>query len=117
MICLTYGQKNAERKGFEPLEVVSLNGFQDRRNRPLCHLSESELLDVNSLIWGAKVLPLFVLCKFFARFLNLAMPTEVIFPLLSHLSQNDIVLTTDRNGIKCRCSEPDNPDDLAIGFE
>ena len=38
----TYGQKNAERKGFEPLEVVSLNGFQDRRNRPLCHLSESE---------------------------------------------------------------------------
>ena len=29
----------AERKGFEPLEVLSLNGFQDRRNRPLCHLS------------------------------------------------------------------------------
>ena len=38
----TNGQKNAERKGFEPLEVVSLNGFQDRRIRPLCHLSESE---------------------------------------------------------------------------
>ena len=38
----TKGQKNAERKGFEPLEVVSLNGFQDRRIRPLCHLSESE---------------------------------------------------------------------------
>ncbi len=35
-------KKNAERKGFEPLEVVSLNGFQDRRNRPLCHLSESK---------------------------------------------------------------------------
>ena len=42
IIPLTKGQKNAERKGFEPLEVVSLNGFQDRRNRPLCHLSESE---------------------------------------------------------------------------
>ena len=39
----THSLKNAERKGFEPLEVVSLNGFQDRRNRPLCHLSESEL--------------------------------------------------------------------------
>ena len=39
----TIGQKNAERKGFEPLEVVSLNGFQDRRIRPLCHLSESVL--------------------------------------------------------------------------
>ena len=44
MSCLINGQKNAERKGFEPLEVVSLNGFQDRRIRPLCHLSENELL-------------------------------------------------------------------------
>ena len=42
ILSFTFGQKNAERKGFEPLEVVSLNGFQDRRNRPLCHLSESE---------------------------------------------------------------------------
>ena len=41
-IQLSYGTLNAERKGFEPLEVVSLNGFQDRRNRPLCHLSESK---------------------------------------------------------------------------
>ena len=64
-LCLTKGQKNAERKGFEPLEVVSLNGFQDRRNRPLCHLSESKPVDVNLPIWGAKVLPTFVLCKFF----------------------------------------------------
>ena len=55
-------KKNAERKGFEPLEVVSLNGFQDRRNRPLCHLSEKDLP-----IWGAKVLPNFVLCKFFTE--------------------------------------------------
>ncbi len=28
----------AEREGFEPPEVA-LNGFQDRRIRPLCHLS------------------------------------------------------------------------------
>jgi hypothetical protein len=28
----------AERVGFEPTDL-SVNGFQDRRNRPLCHLS------------------------------------------------------------------------------
>ena len=27
-----------EREGFEPSELA-FNGFQDRRNRPLCHLS------------------------------------------------------------------------------
>ena len=61
-------KKNAERKGFEPLEVVSLNGFQDRRNRPLCHLSESVSRVRNPPIWGAKVLPKFFLCKSFRRF-------------------------------------------------
>lgn len=30
----------AEREGFEPPDPVPrVNGFQDRRNRPLCHLS------------------------------------------------------------------------------
>ena len=31
----------AERVGFEPTDL-SVNGFQDRRNRPLCHLSAAE---------------------------------------------------------------------------
>ena len=30
----------AERVGFEPTEGQALNGFQDRRFRPLSHLSE-----------------------------------------------------------------------------
>jgi hypothetical protein len=30
----------AERQGFEPWEGVTFNGFQDRRFRPLSHLSE-----------------------------------------------------------------------------
>src|ERR1041385_2255046 len=29
----------AEGEGFEPPKVFSLNGFQDRRDRPLCHPS------------------------------------------------------------------------------
>ena len=31
------------------------NGFQDRRNRPLCHLSKTPLLEVLSVESGAKV--------------------------------------------------------------
>jgi hypothetical protein len=31
----------AERVGFEPTDL-SVNGFQDRRNRPLCHLSRAQ---------------------------------------------------------------------------
>ena len=34
----------AERQGFEPWKGVTLNGFQDRRIQPLCHLSE--LVDI-----------------------------------------------------------------------
>src|SRR5438876_1121888 len=34
------GRGLAERVGFEPTDL-SVNGFQDRRNRPLCHLSGS----------------------------------------------------------------------------
>ena len=46
---------------------VTLNGFQDRRNRPLCHLSS-----VNAFaLTGAKLLQLFILCKFFANFFTL----------------------------------------------
>jgi hypothetical protein len=30
----------AERQGFEPWEGVTLNGFQDRRFKPLSHLSK-----------------------------------------------------------------------------
>ena len=29
----------AEGEGFEPPKVFSLSGFQDRRDRPLCHPS------------------------------------------------------------------------------
>jgi hypothetical protein len=32
----------AEREGFEPPEL-SLNGFQDRRHKPLGHLSVAEI--------------------------------------------------------------------------
>jgi hypothetical protein len=35
----------AERQGFEPWEGVTLNGFQDRRFKPLSHLSE--LIELN----------------------------------------------------------------------
>ena len=31
----------AEGEGFEPPKVFSLSGFQDRRDRPLCHPSGS----------------------------------------------------------------------------
>ncbi len=33
--------KVAERGGFEPRNALALNGFQDRRIQPLCHLSVS----------------------------------------------------------------------------
>ena len=33
----------AEREGFEPPDAVNINGFQDRRDRPLRHLSISIL--------------------------------------------------------------------------
>jgi hypothetical protein len=35
----------AERVGFEPTEL-SLNGFQDRRLKPLGHLSDAEISGV-----------------------------------------------------------------------
>ena len=34
---------------------VTFNGFQDRRNRPLCHLSKTSLSEVLSVESGAKV--------------------------------------------------------------
>jgi hypothetical protein len=34
----------AEREGFEPPEDKALNGFQDRRFRPLSHLSEAVII-------------------------------------------------------------------------
>ena len=33
--------KMAEGEGFEPPKVFNLSGFQDRRDRPLCHPSGS----------------------------------------------------------------------------
>ncbi|MCF8328636.1 MAG: hypothetical protein K9I29_10115, partial [Bacteroidales bacterium] len=30
--------------GFEPPEATNLNGFQDRRNRPLCHVSGAKVI-------------------------------------------------------------------------
>ena len=33
----------AERKGFEPLERKAFNGFRDRPDRPLRHLSQTFL--------------------------------------------------------------------------
>lgn len=39
VLCLHHGFWFAEREGFEPPEPLGSTGFQDRRNRPLCHLS------------------------------------------------------------------------------
>ena len=48
---------------------VTLNGFQDRRNRPLCHLS---LMCIESIardaFAGAKLIRIFFPSKFFAVF-------------------------------------------------
>src|SRR5207253_870592 len=41
----------AEREGFEPPSRKAGSGFQDRRNRPLCHLSS--LLEGNELMPNA----------------------------------------------------------------
>ena len=34
----------AEKEGFEPPEAINLNGFQDRRYRPLCHFSGGKIM-------------------------------------------------------------------------
>ena len=46
-------------RGIRTPGASQLNGFQDRRNRPLCHLSSKS---------GAKVLLFFELCKFLRTF-------------------------------------------------
>ena len=46
-------------RGIRTPGTSQFNGFQDRRNRPLCHLSSKS---------GAKVLLFFELCKFFDTF-------------------------------------------------
>ena len=43
-------------RGIRTPGASQLNGFQDRRNRPLCHLSSKS---------AAKVLLFFELCKYF----------------------------------------------------
>src|ERR1700740_2964345 len=43
----TPGELLAERVGFEPTDL-SVSGFQDRRNRPLCHLSGAILRPARS---------------------------------------------------------------------
>src|ERR1700740_3124293 len=43
----TPGELLAERVGFEPTDL-SVSGFQDRRNRPLCHLSDAILRPARS---------------------------------------------------------------------
>ena len=48
-------------RGIRTPGTSQFNGFQDRRNRPLCHLSSKS---------GAKVLLFFELCKFLIK--NLA---------------------------------------------
>ena len=40
----------AEREGFEPPEPVRFNGFQDRRIRPLCHLSLNWVANIQYLV-------------------------------------------------------------------
>lgn len=47
-------------RGIRTPGASQLNGFQDRRNRPLCHLSSKS---------GAKVLLFFQIHKFFAKIL------------------------------------------------
>ncbi len=56
---------------------VTLNGFQDRRNRPLCHLS--------FVLTSAKVEVIFELCKFFAIFFE-----NIFQPLLERWTNIDI---------------------------
>ena len=79
---LRKGQKNAERKGFEPLEVVSLNGFQDRRNRPLCHLSESAFAEQTHSFGVQRYCHLSFYANFLAifRFTSILKCQQQVFP-------------------------------------
>ena len=43
------------------------NGFQDRRNRPLCHLSKTSLSEVLFVKSGAKVRRYFKLARVFTK--------------------------------------------------
>ena len=46
---------------------VTFNGFQDRRNRPLCHLSKTSLSEVLFVKSGAKVRRYFKLARVFTK--------------------------------------------------
>ena len=53
-------QHMAEGGGFEPPEGISFNGFQDRRDQPLCHPSVVEPVGIEPTLPPCKggVLPL-----------------------------------------------------------
>ncbi|WP_290460611.1 hypothetical protein, partial [Bacteroides caecimuris] len=50
------------------------NGFQDRRNRPLCHLSKTPLSEVLSVESGAKVRRYFKLARVFTKKITKSFP-------------------------------------------
>ena len=52
----------AEREGFEPPDPGRVNGFQDRRIQPLCHLSK----------WCAKLIKFKLFCAFMIKYNNMA---------------------------------------------
>jgi hypothetical protein len=45
----------AEGEGFEPPKVFSLSGFQDRRDRPLCHPSGADSRLLSALFASATI--------------------------------------------------------------
>ena len=60
---------------------VTLNGFQDRRNRPLCHLSNRGCVSIT----GAKVNTFFISHKFFFNFFSKKIFIDCYIHKLSYL--------------------------------
>ena len=79
-------------RGIRTPGASQLNGFQDRRNRPLCHLSFVEATSFSDVFWGdflksgAKVLLFcdmtkyfFTFFSFFAKFYHLLYTYSFLF--------------------------------------
>ena len=59
---------------------VTLNGFQDRRNRPLCHLSERMILSFGSILFSKKYLDFHLTSAKVGTFDELCKSSIAFFP-------------------------------------
>ena len=65
---LAFEKIGAERQGFEPRYAKDVNGFQDRRIQPLCHLSDNYFLELYKFCDFAKTLKIRLQLKFAIKF-------------------------------------------------